>query len=112
MLRKVPLPIDPIICGQYIEIAMPVKNDAMPGEMPLSATVVATEANVLAGLDQHGAHPLAQLCGEVGVVIGQGDTGPVQRGQEGVVVVVGGGRRGEREARCDAGGDGQGAGSM
>jgi len=28
------LPIEPIICGQYIEIAMPVKNDAMAGLMP------------------------------------------------------------------------------
>ncbi len=39
MLRNVPLPIEPIICGQYIEIAMPVKKDAIPGLMPLSATV-------------------------------------------------------------------------
>ena len=30
MLRKVPLPIDPIICGQYIEIAIPVKNAIEP----------------------------------------------------------------------------------
>ena len=47
--RKVPLPIDPINCGQYIDIAMPVKNAATSGEMPLSAMVVATEANDLPG---------------------------------------------------------------
>ena len=37
--RNVPLPIDPIIDGQYIDIAMPVKNEAMSGLMPLLATV-------------------------------------------------------------------------
>ena len=112
MLRKVPLPIDPIICGQYIEMAMPVKNDAIAGVDAVVGDGRRDLGEALAGFDQHRAHPLAELCGEIGVVIGQGDIGPVQRGQEGVVVVVGGGRRGEREARCDASGDSQGAGSM
>ncbi len=80
MLRKVPLPIEPIICGQYIDIAMPVKNDATPGEMPLSATVVATSRERLARFNQHGAHPLAQLGGEVGVVAREVDAVAGQRG--------------------------------
>ena len=37
--RKVPFPIEDIICGQYIEIAMPVKNAAISGGMPLFETV-------------------------------------------------------------------------
>jgi hypothetical protein len=39
MFRNVPLPIEVIIDGQYIEIAMPVKNAAMSGLMPLLETV-------------------------------------------------------------------------
>ena len=47
--RKVPLPIEDIIDGQYIEMAMPVKNAAMSGEMPLFPTLDATPANDLPG---------------------------------------------------------------
>ena len=39
LLRNVPLPIEDIIDGQYIDIAMPVKNDAIAGLMPLLETV-------------------------------------------------------------------------
>jgi hypothetical protein len=37
--KNVPLPIEDIIDGQYIEIAMPVKNAAIWGLMPLLDTV-------------------------------------------------------------------------
>ncbi len=59
---------------------MQVKNAATSGEMPLSATVVATCANDLPGSNQHGAHPLAQLRGEVGVVAREVDAVAGQRG--------------------------------
>ena len=34
-----------MICGQYIDIAIPVKNDAIWGEMPWLPMLEATEAN-------------------------------------------------------------------
>ena len=45
----VPLPIWVIIDGQYIDMAIPVKNAAMSGLMPLLETVEYTEARFLPG---------------------------------------------------------------
>ena len=51
------MPIEDIIGGQYIDIAMPVKNAAMSGEMPLLATLEETDGERFARLDQHRDRP-------------------------------------------------------
>ena len=48
-MRNVPFPIEVIICGQYIWIAIPVKKAARSGLMPLSVTLDYTDAMVLPG---------------------------------------------------------------
>ena len=58
---------------------------------------------VLARLDEHRADPLAELRGEVGVVVGVGDVGAIQCRQKGVVGFVGGRRRGQGDTRCEDG---------
>ena len=49
LLSQSPLANEAIICGQYIDIAMLVNIDAMPGGMPLLETLDATPANVPPG---------------------------------------------------------------
>ena len=75
-----PFPSEEIIDGQYIEMAMPVKNAAMSGEMPLVSDAGRDACEGLARLDKHRTHRLAQRDG-VGRVV-EADAGGVQRIEE------------------------------
>ncbi len=74
--------------GSTSEIAMPVKNAAMSGEMPLFPTLDATQANDLPGSTSIGTHGLAQWrWPRCRIVVA--DAGVVQCGEESVVDRVG-----------------------
>ena len=116
VLRNVPLPIDPIICGQYIDIAMPVKKAAMSGLMPLLETL---ESHLTPGscpvrpASGTSVRPVAAVCRRIGVA----DTGSVQGVEEGVAVGIDGvgerpGRRASRPAATAEAADGHCAGSI